>query len=163
LVMSLRAAAPTWITVLTYHRVARRGDVSTLDEGVVDATPELLDAHLAFVKRWFRPIGIDDLRRHAAGRALPPNPLLITFDDGYRDTHDVALPILSRHGIRAAFFVATYYVERRLPYWWDRLAFVIKRSTRERLTLEYPERLDLERGAAALRALQRIVKDRRGL
>jgi len=159
----------TWVTVLTYHRVARRGDAPMLDQGVIDVAPDQLDRQLAFLRRWFAPIGVEELRAYVAGAGpLPHNPVLVTFDDGYRDNHDVALPILLRHGVRATFFVATDYVERRRPYWWDRINFVVNASARGRLVLDYPERLELpidgagERRETIRRAL-RIVKDRRGL
>jgi peptidoglycan/xylan/chitin deacetylase (PgdA/CDA1 family) len=169
LVMSLRREVSPWFTVLTYHRVARPCDASGLDEGVVDVTPELLERQLAFLRRWFHPIGIDDLLAFVRSRkALPKNAVLLTFDDGYRDNHDVALPILARHGVRATFFVATEYVERRRPFWWDRVALLIKRSPRDHIDIRYPEplRLSLENTQAreaATRRVLRIVKERAGL
>jgi peptidoglycan/xylan/chitin deacetylase (PgdA/CDA1 family) len=169
LALSLRRVVSRWIPVLTYHRVAHPADPSVLDDGVVDVTPAQFDRQMAFVRRWFRPVGIDALVACAAGRGrLPPRPLLVTFDDGYLDNHDVALPILVQHGIKATFFIATDYVERRRPYWWDRVSFVVRRSKLERIILSYPEREALvletpEGRRAAVRRLQRIVKDRRGL
>ena len=35
------------------------------------------------------------------GAPLPKNPVMVTFDDGYRSCHDVALPILRAVGMRA--------------------------------------------------------------
>jgi peptidoglycan/xylan/chitin deacetylase (PgdA/CDA1 family) len=151
--------------VLTYHRVAPPDATRGLDEGVIDARPEQFDRQIAFVRRWFNPLTIDDLLDHVSGtRPLPPNPLLITFDDGYRDNHDVALPILLRHGVPATFFVATDFVERRRPFWWDLVTRILKCSPRERIVLEYPEPAEwpLEGGpareAAVARAL-RVIKD----
>jgi peptidoglycan/xylan/chitin deacetylase (PgdA/CDA1 family) len=169
LVMSVRRMVSPWLTVLTYHRVARPDAAATLDDGVVDVTPEQLDRQLAFVGRWFRPIGMDDLLAHVRGhRSLPRNPLLVTFDDGYRDNHDVALPILARHGVRATFFIATDYVDRRRLFWWDRVALLVKRSPRERIAIDYPERFELPIHAAptrsaAIRSVQRLIKDSVGL
>jgi peptidoglycan/xylan/chitin deacetylase (PgdA/CDA1 family) len=169
LVMSLRRAASPWITVLTYHRVLGRDGAAGLDDGVVDATPAQLDLQLAFIRRWLSPVSLDDLLAHVQhGRALPSNPVLVTFDDGYRDNQEIALPILLKHDVRATFFVATDYVERRRPFWWDRVAWLIKRTTREHLSLDYPERLDApvatpaQRSRAAGRVL-RVIKDRPGL
>jgi peptidoglycan/xylan/chitin deacetylase (PgdA/CDA1 family) len=167
--LALRRMAPRWITVLTYHRVAAPGSATQLDDGVVDVTPEQLDRQLAFARRWFDLVAIGDLLSWAAGSGkLPRNPLLVTFDDGYRDNHDVALPILERHGVRATFFVATSYIESRRLFWWDRIARALKTSPRRRIALEYPERLELALGSedarrAAVRRAQRIVKDRVGL
>jgi peptidoglycan/xylan/chitin deacetylase (PgdA/CDA1 family) len=167
--LSLRRAASAWVTVLTYHRVARREDPSVLDQGVVDVSPEQLARHLRFIKRWFDPIGIDQLCAFARGRGrLPRNPLMVTFDDGYRDNHDVALPILVKHGVRAVFFLATDYIQRRKLYWWDRISLLVERSRRPRLVMAYPEptSIPLEgpeaRRTAAVR-VQRMVKDRPGL
>jgi peptidoglycan/xylan/chitin deacetylase (PgdA/CDA1 family) len=146
--------------------VAGRDEPSVLDEGVVDATPEQLSRQLAFVKRWFDPIGIHELAAFASGDgALPPNPLMVTFDDGYRDNHDVVLPLLLKHGVRAVFFVATDYVDRRRIFWWDRVNLLVGRSGQDRLVLSYPEPLVLPlEGAvarrAAVRRLLRIIKDR---
>jgi peptidoglycan/xylan/chitin deacetylase (PgdA/CDA1 family) len=167
--MALRRAVSPWITVLTYHRVAHAGAAEMFDDGVVDVTPEQLARQLAFVRRWFEVVSLNDLLEHARGvRDLPRNPVLVTFDDGYRDNHDVALPILLQYGVRATFFVATDYVEQRRLFWWDRVAHLLKRSSRRRLAIEYPERLefplhDATATSASIRRVQRIVKDRRGL
>jgi peptidoglycan/xylan/chitin deacetylase (PgdA/CDA1 family) len=169
LVLALRRTSSPWITALTYHRVAPAGVASTMDDGVVDATPEQLDRQLAFVRRWFDVIALGDLLAYAAGRApLPRNPLLVTFDDGYREGHDVVLPILLRHRIRATFFVTTDCVERRCLFWWDYIAHVIKASRRTRIVVEYPERVELalatpQARSASIGRVQRIVKDRPGL
>jgi peptidoglycan/xylan/chitin deacetylase (PgdA/CDA1 family) len=167
--LSVRRAASAWITVLTYHRVGRRDDPTVLDEGVVDVTPDQLARHLKFIKRWFDPIGIDQLCAFARGRGrLPRNPLMVTFDDGYLDNHDVALPILVKHGVRAVFFLATDYIERRKLYWWDRVSLLVGRSRRTRLVMAYPEPISIplqgpDARSAAVHRVQRIIKDRSGL
>jgi hypothetical protein len=51
---------------------------------------------------------MSDLRSYIEGR--PPQSVLVTFDDGYRDNLTNALPLLVRYGIRATFFIATGYV-----------------------------------------------------
>lgn len=44
------------------------------------------------------------------GAALPPRPILLTFDDGYADFYIAALPALRRHGFTATLYVTTGYV-----------------------------------------------------
>jgi peptidoglycan/xylan/chitin deacetylase (PgdA/CDA1 family) len=167
-VLSVRRAASAWITVLTYRRVARRGAATPFD-GAIDIEPEQFSRHLAFIKRWFNPIGIGELGAFARGRGrLPRNPIMVTFDEGYRDNHDIALPMLVKHGVRAVFFLATDYVQRRRIYWWDRVSLLVRRSRRERIVLHYPEPAVLslesegERRTAVAR-LQRVIRDRPGL
>lgn len=50
-----------------------------------------------------------------AGR-LPPRACLVTFDDGYADNAEVALPVLERYSIPALFFIASGYVASGQPY-----------------------------------------------
>ncbi len=53
------------------------------------------------------------LRRGACGRFAA-----LTFDDGYRDNHDLLLPILERYGARATVYVSTGFIDRTAPMWW---------------------------------------------
>lgn len=149
-----------WLTVLTYHSI--RPSPGAFDDGVIDASVEGLDRHLAMIRRSCSPITLDELRSALLERKpLPPSPLLVTFDDGYRDNFDLALPVLCRHGIRATFFVATSYITERRVFWWDRIAYLIRRSAMTRIRLDYPHaiEIDLRDRPGAIRQAQRIVKD----
>ena len=44
---------------------------------------------------------------------LPPNPVLVTFDDGFADFADEALPVLSELGLPASLFVTTGWLNTR--------------------------------------------------
>ena len=160
-----RVRAP-WLTVLTYHSVRDPAALPGFDPGTVDATPEAFDRQLALLVRHFTPVTLADVRAFLGGAALPPNPVLVTFDDGYRDNLEQGLPILRRHGVRAVFFVATGYVAERRVFWWDRAAWLLHHSRRPSLTLGYPTplvvALDGDR-RPALRKVLRIVKDHFGL
>jgi peptidoglycan/xylan/chitin deacetylase (PgdA/CDA1 family) len=163
--MSMRRRTTTpWLTTLTYHRVVD-DSVWPLDPDVT--TPAgAFEQQLAYVTRTFDLVGLDDVLGFLRGRSLPPSPLLITFDDGYRDNHDVALPLLAKYGARATFFVATAYVDERRLYWWDRIHYALKKSPRATVELRYPHALSVplgsdpaRRGTAIARVLQ-IVKER---
>lgn len=49
------------------------------------------------------------------GVALPPQPVLLTFDDGSATHHSVALPVLSEFGFPAIFFPMTVVLNK--PHW----------------------------------------------
>lgn len=163
-----RVSGASWITVLSYHRAGTPGVRCEYDEGVVDVVPEVFDRQLAFLKRTCSVITLEEMLGFVHGARLPDNPVLLTFDDGYRDNHDVVLPILQRHGVQGTFFIATSYIEERRLFWWDRIHYVVKASRKEALELDYPRAMRFslasneERGAAAF-ALARIVKDDFGL
>ncbi len=163
-----RHTRAAWLPVLTFHRIMDVPRGYLLDEGVIDATPDELDRRLATIARNFDPIGIDDLVRSLDGAPLPSRPLLVTFDDGYLDNHDVALPMLLRHGIKAVFFIATDYVAHRRVYWWDRIAYLVKTSTVAAIELHYPRPMLLSLASPrdrdhAAHVLMRLVKSEKGL
>jgi len=65
-----------------------------------------LERQLEFYREHFDPAQPADLDSCLAGRFEVSRPrLLVTFDDGYRSNHDVAAPLLEKHGFRACFFL----------------------------------------------------------
>lgn len=153
------------LSILTYHHVCEPGPDYRFDPDVADVTPDQFRRQMELVKRHFTAIGVDELLAGLDGAALPPNPCLITFDDGYRSNLEVALPILRDLGLRAVFFVATSFVGERRLYWWDHLAYIVAATRRPRLELAYPRRLvlDLTDRVRARAALVGIIKDEHGL
>jgi len=152
------------LAVVNYHRVVQPSAAREFDEGTADATPDTLNAHLQTLRQHFTPVRMTDLLAFVReGARLPPNAALVTFDDGYRECLDVALPLLQRHGVPGVFFIATDYVSRRRVFWWDRLSWLLKNSRTRQFRLTYPEPLlvDVRNGAqGANRALARLVKTR---
>ena len=102
-----RGGATGKLSTLIFHRVLPRRDALFPNE--VDAAR--FDAICSWVKQWFNVIPLDDAVRALPRKTLPARALAITFDDGYADNHDVALPILKRHGLPATFFIATGFTD----------------------------------------------------
>jgi peptidoglycan/xylan/chitin deacetylase (PgdA/CDA1 family) len=97
-----------------YHRVREPG----VDPWGLGVSPRHFADHLEMLRRCFRPVDLGALpgrpaRRH--GRL----PVAITFDDGYLDNLENALPALAGAGIPATFFVAG--AGEREEFWWDEL------------------------------------------
>lgn len=97
----------TRLSILIFHRVLRQPD--PLFPGELDAVR--FDRLMAICTKGFAVLTLGEaLARRAAG-TLPRRAMVITFDDGYADNAEVALPILQRHGLRATFFVATGFLD----------------------------------------------------
>lgn len=56
------------------------------------------------------------------GNPLPDKPVVLTFDDGYRDNFTVALPLLHEHGFRGTFFIISGMVGRDDYMTWKQIA-----------------------------------------
>jgi peptidoglycan/xylan/chitin deacetylase (PgdA/CDA1 family) len=143
---------PLWrgALVLGYHRVLEPGTDNPFDDGVVSATPAMLDAQLRMITRCFEVVTPDALESR---RGPPGRRIILTFDDGYRDNFELALPVLLRHGVPATFFLTTGFLDRPTVPWWDELAWMVKHSRRRALEpegwLSAPISLDDRRAATA--------------
>lgn len=101
------AGAGGRLSALIFHRVVPQRD--PLFPGEVDAAE--FDAICSWVRDWFQVLPLDAAVERLARGDLPARALAITFDDGYRDNREVALPILQRHGLTATFFVSTGFLD----------------------------------------------------
>jgi peptidoglycan/xylan/chitin deacetylase (PgdA/CDA1 family) len=95
------------LAVLIYHRVGR--DADPLRKGI--ATAEEFRRQMSAVARFFRPCALAEGLRLLCDGRLPPRSVAVSFDDGYADNVQVALPILQETGVPATFFVATSYLD----------------------------------------------------
>jgi peptidoglycan/xylan/chitin deacetylase (PgdA/CDA1 family) len=95
------------LSILIYHRVLARPD--PLFPGEVDA--QLFERQLRLVKRFHTPLPLAEAVQRLQDGSLPARAACITFDDGYADNAQVALPLLQRHGLHATFFIATDYLD----------------------------------------------------
>lgn len=159
--MRVRRVSPrATLTIVTFHRIAEPA-AEPYDPDVVDATPAQFRRHVEVLARFGTPIGIETLVRALDGAPLPRNAVMITFDDGYRSSIEIALPILRELGVPATFFIATGFVTRPRLYWWEQIAAIVRLARGRRATIAYPRRLEVDCGdpPAARRLLDNTVKN----
>lgn len=94
------------LSVLIFHRVLPKVDPLFPDE--IDA--DRFDRICGWLKAWFNVLPLDGAVAGLKAGTLPNRSACITFDDGYADNCQVALPILQRHGLTATFFIATGFL-----------------------------------------------------
>lgn len=115
--------------VVGYHRVVEDFD-SAAETSIPSLliTPRTLERHLDWIGRHYRFVDLDGLgKRMESGESEGRPVAAVTFDDGYRDFHDIALPLLRRKGIPAALFVVTDHVGTNRPQAHDSLYLLLAR------------------------------------
>lgn len=101
---------------MAFHRIQSGADVS--DSLTVD--PCTFEGYCQFFKRHFHVVPLPDLIRRLEAGQTPNRELAITFDDGYRDNFENALPILERLSLPATFFVVSRWIGSEVVPFWDR-------------------------------------------
>jgi peptidoglycan/xylan/chitin deacetylase (PgdA/CDA1 family) len=97
------------IAVLMYHRI--RDD---LPPGPLIVPSKAFREQMKYLKTYTNVISVKQLLQYyVEGRPIPPSSkpmVVITIDDGYRDTYVNAFPVLKEFSLQAAVFLATDFI-----------------------------------------------------
>jgi glycosyltransferase involved in cell wall biosynthesis/peptidoglycan/xylan/chitin deacetylase (PgdA/CDA1 family) len=94
------------LPVLMYHSI---GPLRAGFDPYLTITPEMFEGDLLWLKKnGYSTIRTSDWIAYLReGKALREKPVLLTFDDAYRDTAEFGLPLLKKYGFTGAVFVVT--------------------------------------------------------
>jgi peptidoglycan/xylan/chitin deacetylase (PgdA/CDA1 family) len=115
--------------VLTYHRVCPPGS------RFPGLPVETFRAHIEWLAANCRPIRASELQTSLDAHG--PLPVLVTFDDAYKDYLEHAYPVLKHYGVPAVNFAPTQFVDSGEPPWWDVVHAVAYASRLDVLTLPW--------------------------
>lgn len=138
-----RARTTTWaargrpskpgLRILFYHRVAAADDPLAIAPHRFAEQMDLLGA------QGYRVIDVVDAAGRLARGESNERVIALSFDDGYRDVAENALPVLERHGFRGTVFVATGVIDGSATFTWYRIQPPL---------LSWPEIVALDRESA---------------
>lgn len=102
----LRTKSKQRISILTYHRIMPEYDYMR----ALEPTVAEFEWQMELLSAYFNPISLSQALDMAAAGKLPPRAVCVTFDDGYADNEELALPVLKRYKVPATVFVSTGYL-----------------------------------------------------
>ncbi len=110
------------ILILTYHRFSKYSD-----EFAVSAAE--FEDHLRYLTAEHSVISLDEAVEHISeNTTLPPNPVVITIDDGYSDAYHTAFPLLKKYSVPATLFVITDFLDGKCWLWTDLMRYALINS-----------------------------------
>ena len=131
------------LRVLMYHKV------NDLWPNPITVPTEVFAAQMSLLAELgYAPVSLDAVRDHyLLGTPLPSRAVLITFDDGYRDNLENALPILRSQGYPAVVFVPIGFLDDAypLPHEESLYALGVRNPT-----LDWDELAELEAGGVRI-------------
>lgn len=125
----LRSHVRAGLAVVTYHGVLPQGYEpvdEALDSNLIHA--EMFRRQLRLLKARYHVIEPQDLLLWCtSGRELPPLSVLLTCDDGLRNTLTEMLPILQEEGVRCLFFViGASAADEPASLWYEELFLILQ-------------------------------------
>ena len=127
--------------ILTLHHVRPARTAAFQPNRLLEVTPDFLEALVLRLRRAdVDLVSLDEMHRRLSERIFWRKFVCFTFDDGYRDNRDYAYPILARHGVPFALYVATSFPDRLGELWWLALEAVIAQRDRISLVIDDEDR-----------------------
>ncbi|MGZ3184188.1 MAG: polysaccharide deacetylase family protein [Telluria sp.] len=128
---ALHLAAPGGahgLSILAWHRVLAAPD------SLLPSLPDhrAFELQLACLRACCNVLALDEALARLQAGALPPRAACVTFDDGYADNADIALPLLRKHRLPATFFIASGFLDGGIM-WNDVVIESIRQARADRL------------------------------
>jgi peptidoglycan/xylan/chitin deacetylase (PgdA/CDA1 family) len=145
-------------TIFMLHHVRPGRDGEFQPNRHLEVAPEFLRAMLSHLRsRDIDIITMDELHRRLTERNFARRFACFTFDDGYRDNRDFALPVMREFEAPFTVHVASDFAQGVGHLWWIALEMVIARaSSIEAVTGGVASRLDTSTPAAKQAAFDRL-------
>jgi peptidoglycan/xylan/chitin deacetylase (PgdA/CDA1 family) len=118
--------------ILMFHRVRPDPGEAFAPNAGLEITPQFLDALLRHLRaRGYDLLSLEQALELLIAQAAPARPFVVlTFDDGYRDLVEFALPVLERHGAPFTAYVTAGFADHSARLWWLEMEEAIRRLRR---------------------------------
>ncbi|MCA1554553.1 MAG: polysaccharide deacetylase family protein [Chloroflexi bacterium] len=106
------ATSNVLVPILMYHQIKDLPANANVEDLTWTVSPSALDAELAYLaNNGYTTVSLDLMLDGLAGKsALPPKPVVLTFDDGWKNQYTEALPLLKKYKQTATFYVVSSYM-----------------------------------------------------
>jgi peptidoglycan/xylan/chitin deacetylase (PgdA/CDA1 family) len=111
-----KLAGKNKLSILIYHGVLASFDPMRPNEPTISS----FSWQMAVLNKYFVPLALSEALALLQAGTLPANAVCVTFDDGYKNNLEIALPILQQYAIPATVFVATGFSQGE-NMWNDRV------------------------------------------
>jgi len=102
------------VRILVYHRI------NNDKKDLLSVNVKSFEKQMQFLKENYNIISLNEMLEYFEKKKHPPpNSVVITFDDGYKDNYTNAFPILQKYSIPATIFLVYNYIGKNILFKWD--------------------------------------------
>src|SRR2546429_4288656 len=144
--------------IFMLHHVRPRRDAEFQPNRHLEVTPEFLRAMLAHLRsRGIDIVTMSEVHQRLIERNFSRHFACFTFDDGYRDNRDFALPVMREFDAPFTVYVASDFAEGNGRLWWIALERAIAKASALDVSIgNAAVQLDLSTPARKAAAFERL-------
>lgn len=121
------------LCVLMYHRFSRNAETDKI-------SADEFTAHLEYLRKHARVLSLSEtIETLKNDDSLPSNAAVITIDDGYSDSFDIAFPLLRKFQMPATVYAVTDFLDGKCWLWTDLMRFVLAETAVENVRIEFAD------------------------
>lgn len=154
------------LTILLYH-----GVTNSISKGIENHAGKHMEEknfakQMKYIRNKCSPISIDEYLFYCENKTdLPPNSVVVSFDDGFKNNYSVAAPILDEFQIPAVFYISSGVVNTNMMFWVDVLEDCINLTKKPYINVYLNEKVEFfidtyEQKIAALNSIKAYCKTR---
>jgi peptidoglycan/xylan/chitin deacetylase (PgdA/CDA1 family) len=122
----VKAITPS-TTLLPYHHLVSDHEVLHVKHLYPYKNVNQFKTDLDFLLKHLKPVSVTDVVEAVkTGKNLSPNSFLLTFDDGFREVHEIIAPILLQKGVPAIFFINPAFIDNRELFYRSKISLLIE-------------------------------------
>ncbi len=144
--------------IFMLHHVRPRRDTQFQPNRHLEVAPEFLRAMLTHLRsHGIDIVTMDEVHRRLIERKFSRRFASFSFDDGYRDNRDYALPVMREFDAPFTVYVASDFAEGTGRLWWIALEMAIAKASSIEVKIgDVPTRIDTTTPAAKQAAFDRL-------
>jgi len=107
------------VPILMYHHVMEAKQAEAIGATNLNVPPEKFREQMDYLlQKGYQVISLEEMYEGLKNKEIPVKPIVLTFDDGYRDFYDYVYPILREKNLKATVFIISQFVggERYLTW-----------------------------------------------
>lgn len=110
-----------YLPILMYHHIMPKPEAKAIGATNLNVPPEIFREQLDYLlSKGYNFLRLDEMMSGLKNNSLPGKPMVLTFDDNYRDFYTNLYPILKEKNVKATVFVISQYVGgERYTDWWQ--------------------------------------------
>ncbi len=139
------------LRILTYHSVLPYSEKFDSFDYRNCVSTERFDRQLAILKNSYRPVTLSEALQRLQNNELQGNEVVISFDDGFLNNHDYALPVLQKHNLSAVFYISTAFIGKQEMLWTEKVNDILMNAKCEKIEIVLDKKTIINLQTVALR------------